>query len=78
MLKEKKTYKDNMLVGDLVENREFDVNCNFEIYDCTEKGSDWQNEGWVIPNDKILAMRVQYIALDIERKALVIEAGKVA
>ena len=58
MLKEKKTYKDDMLVGDLVENREFDVNCNFEIYDCTEKGSDWQkgakkifstiNEGWVI------------------------------
>ena len=58
MLKEKKTYKDDMLVGDLVENREFDGNCNFEIYDCTEKGSDWQkgakkifstiNEGWVI------------------------------
>ena len=58
MLKEKKTYKDDMLVGDLVENREFDVNCNFEIYDCTEKGSDWQkgakkifstiNKGWVI------------------------------
>ena len=58
MLKEKKTYKDDMLVGDLVENREFDVNCNFEIYDCTEKGSDWQkgakkifstiSEGWVI------------------------------
>ena len=44
MLKEKKTYKDDMLVGDLVENREFDVNCNFEIYDCTEKGSDWQRE----------------------------------
>ena len=139
MLKEKKTYKDDMLVGDLVENREFDVNCNFEIYDCTEKGSDWQKgakkifstineagssmdgrprptlgcfEGcWTCtgsqkprprsalrlrrrlsacglgegerkfanhPNDKILAMRVQYIALDIERKALVIEVGKIA
>lgn len=111
MLKEKKTYKDDMLVGDLVENREFDINCQFEIYDwfsllllmrrlqfdincqfeiydCTEKGADWQkgakkifstiDEGWVIPNDKILAMRVQYITLDVERKALVIEAGKVA
>ena len=29
MLKEKKTYKDDMLVGDLVENREFDINCQF-------------------------------------------------
>ena len=32
MLKEKKTYKDDMLVGDLVENREFDVNCNIRLY----------------------------------------------
>ena len=36
MLKEK-----TMCVGDLVSNREFDVNCNFDIYDCTKPGADW-------------------------------------
>ena len=80
MLKEKKTYKDDMLVGDLVENREFDVNCNFEIYDCTEKGSDWQkgakkifstiNEGWVIDGRETTAnLRLFRRLLDVYGKS---------
>lgn len=36
MLKEK-----TMCVGDLVDNRDFDVNCNFDVYDCTKPGTDW-------------------------------------
>ena len=36
MLNTTKTLKDDMLVGDLVDNHEFDINCNFEIYDCTK------------------------------------------
>lgn len=36
MLNTTKTLKDDMLVGDLVDNHEFDINCNFEIYDCRE------------------------------------------
>ena len=39
MLKEK-----TMCVGDLVSNREFDVNCNFDIYDCTKPGADWTDD----------------------------------
>ena len=59
MLKEK-----TMCVGDLVSNREFDVNCNFDIYDCTKPGTDWTNgakrifstieNGWVEPPDDVL------------------------
>lgn len=87
MLNTTKTLKDDMLVGDLVDNHEFDINCNFEIYDCTKRGTDWNDgvkkifstidDGWVIPGDKILEMRVQYMTLDLSRQAIVIEAGKV-
>ena len=74
MLNTTKTLKDDMLVGDLVDNHEFDINCNFEIYDCTKRGTDRNDggkkifstidDGWVIPGDKILEMRVQYMTLD--------------
>ena len=87
MLNTTKTLKDDMLVGDLVDNHEFDINCNFEIYDCTKRGTDWNDggkkifstidDGCVIPGDKILEMRVQYMTLDLSRQAIVIEAGKV-
>lgn len=30
-----------MLVGDLVYNDNFDCNCNYEVYDCTEDGKQW-------------------------------------
>ena len=83
MLNTTKTLKDDMLVGDLVDNHEFDINCNFEIYDCTKRGTDWNDGGkkifstiddvWVIPGDKILEMRVQYMTLDLSRQAIVIE-----
>lgn len=83
MLNTTKTLKDDMLVGDLVDNHEFDINCNFEIYDCTKRGTDWNDggkkifstidDGWVIPGDKILEMRVQYMTLDLSRQAIVIE-----
>lgn len=45
MLNTTKTLKDDMLVGDMVDNHEFDINCNFEIYDCTKRGTDWNDGG---------------------------------
>ena len=62
MLKEK-----TMCVGDLVDNRDFDVNCNFDVYDCTKPGTDWTDgakrifstieNGWVEPPDNSVNLR---------------------
>lgn len=30
-----------MLVGDLVYSDDFDCNCNYDIYDCTEAGKQY-------------------------------------
>ena len=30
-----------MLVGELIFNYDFDVNCNYEVYDCTDGGKTW-------------------------------------
>lgn len=60
-----------MLVGDLVYNDEFDYNCNYEIYDCTEDGIQYGDgaevifstkiDGWHKPLAEILDMRIKYI-----------------
>ena len=69
MLKEK-----TMCVGDLVSNREFDVNCNFDIYDCTRPGADWTDGAkrifstienrWVEPPDDSVNLRSPSPVLD--------------
>ena len=81
MLKEK-----TMCIGDLVSNREFDVNCNLDIYDCTKPGADWTDDakrifstienGWVEPPDDILKMAIRYVTLDFSRHTIVVEAGR--
>lgn len=69
MLKEK-----TMCVGDLVDNRDFDVNCNFDVYDCTKPGTDWTDgakrifstieNGWVEPPDDSVNLRSPSPVLD--------------
>ena len=70
-----------MLVGDLVYNSDFDVNCNYEIYDCTEKGKTWYEAEliyWTMidnvskPSDEILNMKIKYITT--HDGAIIIEA----
>ena len=60
-----------MLVGYLVYNDDFDCNCNYEIYDCTEDGKQYGDgaevifstrvDGYKKPLDSILDMKIKYI-----------------
>ena len=60
-----------MLVRDLVYNDDFDCNCNYEVYDCTESGMQWGDgaellfstkvHGFKKPLNSILNMRIKYI-----------------
>lgn len=81
--------KEQMRVGDLVDNPNFDVDCGFEIYDCSAKRkgrrASWDDGGTKvfsskedehIPADWILGMLVRYITLDAARMVLVVEAEK--
>ena len=73
-----------MLVGDLVYNDNFDCNCNYEIYDCTEEGKQWGDGAEVIfstktdrfkkPLDAILDMKIKYITTN--ENAIIIEAAR--
>lgn len=74
-----------MLVGDLVYNDDFDCNCNYIIYDCTEPDVqhwcsnakilfDTARDGYGKPLDAILDMKVKYITLS--NNQLIIEACK--
>ena len=72
-----------MLVGDLLYNNDFDCNCNYEIYDCTEEGKTWHDaemifstrrEGYYVkPLDSILDMKIKYITTDL---GIIIEAER--
>ena len=71
-----------MLVGDLIYNNDFDCNCNYEIYDCTEEGKTWydaelifstRREGWIKPLDSILDMKIKYITTNL---GIIIEATR--
>ncbi|MCQ2077638.1 MAG: hypothetical protein MJZ20_11560 [Bacteroidaceae bacterium] len=66
-----------MLVGDLIYNDDFDINCNYTIYN-----GDWHNGNvvfsyargaWNKPLDTLLDKKINYITLDVERNELVIE-----
>lgn len=73
-----------LLVGDLIRNDDFDCNCNYEIYDCTEKGKLWNDGAKVIfstkingfkkPLDEILDMKIKYITTNDQ--SIIIEATK--
>ena len=70
-----------MLVGDSVYNNDFDVNCNYSIYDCTN-GSCWHEAkvihttetSWSKPLDEILDMKIKYITTN--DNAIIIEASR--
>ena len=59
-----------MLVGDLVYSDDFDCNCNYDIYDCTEAGKQYgdgaelifstKRNGFRKPLDRILDMKIIY------------------
>lgn len=73
-----------MLVGDLVYSDDFDCNCNYEIYDCTEDGLQWGDgadvifstrvDGFKKPFDKILDMKIKYITTS--ENMIIIEATR--
>lgn len=73
-----------MLVGDLVYNDDFDINCNYEIYDCTENDYWYEapvifstfKDRWLKPLDRILDMHIKYITIDIKKNSIVIEATR--
>lgn len=75
-----------LTVGDIFNNYNFDVNCNYDVYDCTKQGSDWQEgaprvfstleDGDVIPQDDILNMVVSYMTLDSVRNTIVVEGKR--
>ena len=71
-----------MLVGNLVYNDNFDCNCNYEIYDCTNAES-WHEakcifstkvDGWHKPLDSILDMEIAYITTN--DNMIIIEAKR--
>ena len=71
-----------LLIGDLIYNNDFDCNCNYAIYDCTN-GTSWHDEeaifstvrdGWHKPLDQILDMKIGYITTD--KDVIVIEATR--
>ena len=73
-----------VLVGDLVYNNDFDCNCNYEIYDCTEDGKQYgdgadiifstKNDSSIKPSDSILDMKIKYIT--VIKNTIIIEATK--
>ena len=73
-----------MLVGDLVYSDDFDCNCNYEIYDCTEDGKQWGDgaelifstkmDGFHKPLNDILDMEIRYITTN--ENAIIIEATR--
>ena len=72
-----------MVVGDLVYNDDFDCNCNYDIYDCSD-GKQYgdggelvfctQRDGFNKPLDRILDMKIKSITT--QDSTIVIEAAK--
>lgn len=73
-----------MLVGDLVYSDDFDCNCNYEVYDCTEDGKQWSDgaelifstkvDGFKKPLNDLLDMEIKYITTN--ENAIIIEAAR--
>ena len=73
-----------MLVGDLIDNNEFDCNCNYIVYDCSN-GEQWGEEGAKILystitdgsqniSEAVLNMKIKYITTS--NNMIIIEAIK--
>ena len=69
-----------MKVAELITNNNFDVNCNYSIYECPKEGTCWYHGGIRIfstiqdpepPKDHILQKEISYIT--INNNFLVIE-----
>lgn len=69
-----------MLIKDLICNNDFDVNCNYAIYDCRNTNKTWHEAKRIYYSsydtiaDWILNLSIGYITIDTTRKCLVIEA----
>lgn len=68
-----------MLIKDLICNDNFDVNCNYAIYDCRNNKTWHETKRIYYSNcdtiaDWILNLSIGYITIDTKRKCLVIEA----
>lgn len=75
-----------MLVGDLIYNDDFECNCNYAIYDCTEEGKQYGDGAECIfstakngcgkPLATILDMKIKYITVDISNGCMIIEGTR--
>lgn len=71
-----------MLIRNLIQNNDFDLECNYKIYDCTNDDVDWNNAELLYSSmhddcsQKILDMKIKYITFDVEAKYLIIEATR--
>lgn len=71
-----------MLVGDLIYNNDFDVNCGYKVYK-VEEDQCW-DEGILVyeaeecnkPYDSVLDLKITYITWNFSENCLVIEAKK--
>lgn len=67
-------------IKQLIDNSNFDVNCQYEIYDCSS-GITWQetkpaystHRDTKAPSDELCELYVCYITIDVNRKTLIIE-----
>lgn len=67
-----------MLVGDLIYNDEFDINCNFEVYSYQWNDGGkllWSTikDGYSKPPCALLDRKISYITVDVENYAIIIE-----
>lgn len=72
-----------MLIKDLICNDDFDVNCNYAIYDCRNTDKTWDESECLYNSlyhtddntiaDWILNLNIGYLTIDIHRKCLIIE-----
>lgn len=72
-----------MLIKDLICNDDFDVNCNYAIYDCRNTDKTWDESECLYNSlyrtddntiaDWILNLNIGYITIDIHCKCLIIE-----
>lgn len=76
---------DELSVGALIYNDNFDCNCNIEVYDCTEEGVIYGDGASVIytnrgdrtsPSNDVLNMKVKYITTSVTDGTLIIEASR--
>lgn len=74
-----------MLVGDLVYNDDFDLNANYDVFDCTDGRThndcaelvfSTRRDGYRRPLSWILDMRIKYITVNPKNNVIVIEAKK--